>query len=90
MNIISINKLIATLKDLKEDGYKTLSLDEFLQIFTDEFKLDFTNRKQIPQKPIYDCYKHLYICPNCGKFLQTYNEHQKYSMCCGQLLDWDL
>lgn len=42
-----------------------------------------------PKKPIYDCMKLLYICPNCGEFLQTYNEHQKYSMCCGQLLDWD-
>jgi Zn finger protein HypA/HybF involved in hydrogenase expression len=42
-----------------------------------------------PKKPKYDYKKHLYICPNCGKFLQTYNAHQKYSMCCGQLLDWD-
>lgn len=41
------------------------------------------------KKPIYDYKKHLYICPNCGKFLHTCNEHKKYSMCCGQLLDWN-
>lgn len=40
MNIISVNKLIAILEDLKEDGFKTLSLDEFLEILMAEFNID--------------------------------------------------
>lgn len=45
-------------------------------------------KKQVPKKPTYNPYKHLYICPNCGKYLITYNSGLECSTCCGQKLDW--
>ena len=44
--------------------------------------------KQIPKKPEYDCYKHLYICPHCGEYIVTYNQEFPYEIKCGGRLEW--
>ena len=44
--------------------------------------------KQMPKKPEYDCYKHLYICPHCGEYIVTYNQEFPYEIKCGGRLEW--
>lgn len=63
-----------------------------LEVIDRAIELESRNRelaeKETSKKPKYEPNNHLYICPNCREFLKTYNEKQKYSMCCGQKLDW--
>lgn len=88
-------KVLEAMLQEQKDNYKINPPKDLNKRFEYDFKIMAlvktieALKKQIPKKPKYEPYKHLYICPNCGEFLQTYNKHQKYSMCCGQLLDWD-
>jgi len=67
-------------------------LEEIEELEKENEQLSARNRelaeKETSKKPKYEPNNHLYICPNCREFLKTYNEKQKYSMCCGQKLDW--
>ena len=83
-----IQELIKRLKELdyKYYGYELVTL-KFISRDDAELVISALE-KQIPKKPEYDCYKHLYICPHCGEYIVTYNQEFPYEIKCGGRLEW--
>ena len=81
-----MNKPIEELiQKLKEPDYKYYGCE--LSMGEAELAISALE-KQMPKKPEYDCYKHLYICPHCGEYIVTYNQEFPYEIKCGGRLEW--